>query len=499
MRQIQVVNTLTGKKEPLKTQKPNLLTFYSCGPTVYNLIHIGNLRSALVADLFFRTFRRVGYKVSYVRNYTDIDDKIINRAREENTTAQKVAEKYTQEVEKDFIVAGVLEPTHKVKATDHIPEMIQMIQDLVDRKFAYVIEGEVLYSIEKFADYGKLAHRNTEDLKAGFRVEIDPRKKNPLDFTLWKPAKPGEPSWESPWGPGRPGWHIECSAMAKKWLGPSIDVHHGGEDLIFPHHQNEVAQSEGATGKKPFVQYWLHHAFVNIQKEKMSKSLGNVLLARDFLTEFGTEVTRAFLLSVHYRSIIDFTEEGVLSTVRSLERLYEAKQKALELRSKKYRLPDARVEGLWGSFIASCGNAKDEIDAALANDFNTPEVFSVVFTLIRQFNHVLQEPRAEHTPAAAMAAEALKIVLEQDLGEVLGVGQANPNSILEQLSQIRGKRHQAEGTQKLEPAEIEALIEKRNQARAQKDFAKSDEIRKDLEAKGVVLKDGPQGTRWSYR
>lgn len=500
-RSIRVINTLSGKKEELKTHQPGKLTFYSCGPTVYGFIHIGNLRGGLVADMFFRYFKRVGYDVTFVRNYTDVDDKIIMKAREEKVTPEELAKKYTLEVEKDYAVAGMLEPTHKTTVTSHIQEIIAIIQKIIEQGKAYVIEGgEVLFSINSFPDYGKLSHKKIDDLIAGIRVEVNSKKKNPLDFSLWKPAKLGEPSWDSPWGKGRPGWHIECSAMATQWLGDQIDVHHGGEDLIFPHHENEIAQTEGATGKAPFVKYWLHHAFLTLSKEKMSKSLGNVFTARDFLTQFSGEIARYMLLSVHYRSIIDFTSETIEHALTGLHRIYEAKAKALELQKVSRARADLRAEAAWGSFIASCEKARDEIDEHFANDFNTAGVLGSLFTLIREFNRTAAEPLAQATPSAILGATELIRILEQDVGGVLGVGISSPEKVLHDIARIRAQQSQLSGAPaRPSETEIQNAIAARAEARKQKDFAKADLIRKELEARGVLIKDSSGGTTWEYR
>jgi cysteinyl-tRNA synthetase len=498
---IRVTNTLTGKKELLEPREAGKLSMYSCGPTVYGLIHIGNLRASLVSDLFFRYFKRAGYEVTYVRNYTDVDDKIIKKGKEEGISAEEVARKYTLEVEKDYAVAGMEEPTHKTTVTGHIPEIIQMIESILANGKAYVVEdGEVLFAIEKFEGYGKLSHKKIDDLVAGMRVEVSSKKRNPLDFTLWKPAKPGEPSWDSPWGKGRPGWHIECSAMATKWLGAQMDVHHGGEDLIFPHHENEIAQNEAATGHAPYVKYWLHNGFLTLSKEKMSKSLGNVFNAREFLTRFSGEVARYLLLSVHYRALIDFGDETLDQTLTGLQRIYEAKAKAIELRGRSRARSDLRAESAWGSFVASCEKARTEIDENLANDFNTAGALAALFTLIRDFNRTVNEPLAEATPSAVLGAEELIKVMEQDIGGIFGVGRSEPGKALADIARIRAERAIAKGgAARPTEEEILSLIGERTAARAGKDFARSDEIRKELEARGVLIKDGPTGTTWTYK
>lgn len=499
-RELWFTNSQTGKKEKFTPRNSANVTMYSCGPTVYGFIHIGNLRAAMVADLIYRVIRHAGYGVTYVRNYTDIDDKILNRAREENTTFEAVAKTYTAEVEKDYAVAGLLEPTHKTKATDHVPEMLAMIGELVANGHAYVAnDGEVLFSIESFPTYGRLSRKPLEDLQAGARVEVSAKKRSPLDFTLWKPAKPGEPAWKSPWADGRPGWHIECSAMARKWLGDQIDLHHGGMDLIFPHHENEVAQTEGVTHAPPFVQTWVHNNMLTIDREKMSKSVGNVWLARDFLTRFNGELARLLLLGSHYRSQVDISESVVDQSLKELERIYDAKKKALELSQKKMALGDPRAENLWGTFAMDCQVATEKIESAFANDLNTPEALSALFGLIREFNRVCQEPKAEATPAAGMAAMAFLKVLEGPIGEVLGIGLRMPEQMLSDLGRIRAERQKTSTGTALSPEAIEALLAERLAARAAKNFARADEIRKELAAKGVEIKDGPQGTTWAYK
>jgi len=490
---IKVTNTLTGKKEVLKTSVPGKLTMYSCGPTVYGLIHVGNLRTALVADMFYRFFRRSGFNVNYVRNYTDVDDKIINKAKQEGITAAELAKKYTKEVEKDYSTAGLLPPTKTPTVTGHIEDIVQLISRIIDNGHAYVVDGEVIFSIDSFKSYGKLSHKKIDDLVAGIRVDVNEKKRNPLDFTLWKPAKPGEPFWESPWGNGRPGWHIECSAMSSRLLGDQIDLHHGGEDLIFPHHENEIAQSEAASGKEPFVRYWLHNAFLTISKEKMSKSLGNVFLAREFLKRFGGEFARYMLLSVHYRSIIDFGDEAIENTLVGLQRIYEAKEKAEEIIAGR---ADSGLDAQWTAFIEACKKAKTEIRNHFANDFNSPAALAELFSLIREFNRLTTV--AKHSSEAKKAAEALVSVMEEDIGTVLGFGKNDSVVALKELERIRAEKSE-EKSGKISDDDIKDLIVARANARKERNFSEADRIRKDLEAKGILLKDGPSGTTWSYK
>ena len=499
LREIKVTNSLSHKKEVLETLVPGKLTMYSCGPTVYNLIHIGNLRTALVSDLFFRYFKKVGYDVTFVRNYTDVDDKIIKAASDQKVTMEELTKRFIGEVERDYEAAGMSDPTHKTTVTGHMPEIIAMIEKIIAHGQGYVVDGEVLFSIESFEGYGKLSHKNVEELLAGARVEVDPKKRNPLDFSLWKPAKPGEPSWESPWGKGRPGWHIECSAMAEKWLGPKIDIHHGGTDLIFPHHENEIAQAESATHQAPFARYWLHSAFLNFSQVKMSKSLGNVVTARDALTRYGGELTRFMLLSAHYRSLLEFNDEMIEHSLTGLHRIYEAKLHAQTLLKKRGAGADLRAEAAWGQFAADCEKTSAEIDDNLANDFNTAGALAAAFKLIREFNRTLSEPMASATPSAVLGAEQLIRVLEEDLGDVLGVGRSDAEQALRRIEEVRAARLTAVGVSRPTDDEIRAQIQARLDARNTKNFAEADRIRKDLEARGVVLKDSPQGTTWEFR
>lgn len=515
---VRVTSSTNFKKEVLTTKQPGKVTLYSCGPTVYGFIHIGNLRAAMTSDLFYRSLTRLGYEVNYVRNYTDVDDKILKRAREEGVTPEILAKRYIAEVERDYLVAGLCEPTKKTLVTEHIPEIIEMVRSIIKNGHAYTIpcgEGdvpgtqEVLFSIESFQSYGALSQKKLEDLIAGERVEVNTKKKSPADFTLWKPAKllkneKGETiheglSWDSPWGEGRPGWHIECSAMALKWLGDEIDIHHGGSDLIFPHHENEIAQSECATGHHPYVRYWLHSAMLNIGSEKMSKSLGNFITARDFLTEFGSEITRMFLLSVHYRSISDFTEEALDQTMTNLQRLYEAKEKATQLRSLKAAMPDLRAENLWGSFMGEIEKCRDEIKTQICNDFNTPGVFAALFTLIREWNRVCAEPSAQATPTAIIGATEFLKVIEEDLFSFVGIGRATSSSVMERIQSLKEKRVSLKsGETKLSAAEIEEKIRLRTDAKKNKDFKTSDEIRDELLKNGVRIKDSKEGTTWEW-
>ncbi|PIR22373.1 MAG: cysteine--tRNA ligase [Deltaproteobacteria bacterium CG11_big_fil_rev_8_21_14_0_20_45_16] len=491
-RDSQIYNSLSRRKEKLITRKEGKLSFYSCGPTVYNLIHVGNLRSALVADLFYRFWKQIGFDVIFTRNYTDVDDKIIHRAQEDNLTAQEVAEKFIEEVEKDYEKAGCLDPTYRPRVTDTMMEIIGLIEQIVSRGSGYVIDGNVVFSVDSFKDYGKLSGKHLEDLEVGARVDRDTRKRNPLDFYLWKASKEGEPFWESPWGKGRPGWHIECSAMIQKLLGNQIDVHHGGSDLIFPHHENEIAQSEAGSGKAPFVRYWLHHAFVTINQEKMSKSLGNVFSAREFLNKFSGEMARYMFLTPHYRSPIDFSENAVWSAAKALERIYEAKNLAEDCVALSSQ---AIKNQAFEEFIAKIS---EEFYSAMSDDFHTPVAISKVFDLIKEYNRLAYQ--GSNDDKAGRAKSFLRF-LSEVLVPIFGFGGDNSKEVLVRLSEIQKsiKGWDESGPEQLSATEIESFISERELARKQKDFKRSDKIRDELLAKGVELKDTPLGPKWSYR
>ena len=499
-RRIFITNTKTHKKEEFKPLQAGEVKMYSCGPTVYGEIHIGNLRAALTADLFFRFFKKFGFKVNYVRNYTDIDDKIIKKAAEEGVPLEVVTKRYIEAAEKNYALALMEEPTHKTLVTDHLPEIISMIESILKNGKAYVTDQhDVYFSIPEFPSYGQLSGKSLDDLMAGARVEVSESKRNAADFALWKSATPGEPDWDSPWGPGRPGWHIECSAMACKWLGPSMDLHHGGEDLVFPHHENEIAQSEAATGVSPYVKTWVHNAFLTFSSEKMSKSLGNVVLARDFLAQYGGEVARLVFLGVHYRSTFDFGPESVDQAVTHLERIYEAKKLAEEIAAKSMLLPDPMAETLWGGFFIDCDRTRNAILDHYANDLNTPGAISEFFGLVREWNRIVAHGNAKNTPAAILAAKELIRILEQEIGSVIGVGRMRSETMLAHLSAIRALRSKNEGKTVLSEAEIAEWLQKRSDARAQRDFKRSDEIRDHLLSLGVEIKDSPQGTTWTRK
>lgn len=492
---IQVTNTMTGKKELFRTLVPGEVKFYSCGPTVYNLFHIGNARALLTADLFVRYLRHRGFQVTYVRNFTDVDDKIIKRANEEGVESIEISERYIEEAEADFKALGMIDPDQKPKVTTHMKEIISLIEALLKRGHAYEVNGEVLYSIESMKDYGKLSKRNIDDLVAGARVNPGENKRNPLDFTLWKPAKPGEPFWESPWGKGRPGWHIECSAMSCKYLGETFDIHHGGADLIFPHHENEIAQSEGASGKS-FVNYWLHNAYLNISGEKMSKSLGNFILLRDFVKQYGTEVFRYMIYSAHYRTPIDFSEENIQSAISALDRYYGAIQKleeAAKVSTEKFGShPESNAKLGSRDWLASFNEEVVGFYRAMDNDFNSAQAFGYLFNLVRLLNQLVDSKKEEDEKLIPTLFARMNR-FRGTLKEIFGIFYRTPEEFKSDFDRIRGSG------KAFAPDEIDALILKRAEARAARDFKASDEIRDQLLAAGVEIIDSLMGTTWKWK
>lgn len=454
---LKIYNSLSQQKEEFKPLLPGKVKIYVCGPTVYDFAHIGNARTYMAFDVVIRYLRWRGYEVTYVRNITDIDDKIIKRANENNEDFQAVVNRFTQAIHDDFSSLGLLSPDHEPTATGYIPQMISLIRSLIKNKHAYVASnGDVYYDVRSFSQYGCLAHRDIDKLESGARVEINDVKRDPLDFVLWKLAKPGEPKWESPWGEGRPGWHTECSAMSMDLLGQQFDIHGGGKDLIFPHHENEIAQSEGVT-QKQFVKTWMHAGYLQIEKEKMSKSLGNFFTIRDLLSKHSSETLRYFLMMSHYRSPLQYTESSLDQARGALERFY------LSLR----HLPEAKM--------ASYTSFENQFIEAMDDDFNTPIAFSVLFEL----SHEIQRLKEKDKQAAAEHAALLR-----HLGGVLGVLQDDPEKFFQS-----GKRE-------IDVKKVEQLIVARNQARVEKNWAEADRIRKELSEMSVVLEDTANGTEW---
>jgi len=456
---LRIYNSKTRKKEALVPIVPGRVRMYVCGMTVYDLCHLGHARVLVVFDLVYRYLRARGYQVDYVRNITDIDDKIIDRAHERGESCSELTERFITAMHEDAQALGVLPPTREPRATAHIAEILTMIRVLVDKGHAYVAaNGDVYYAVASFDGYGRLSGKDPRALRAGARVEVGTAKRDPLDFALWKAAKPGEPTWDSPWGPGRPGWHIECSAMSTACLGNHFDIHGGGADLQFPHHENEIAQSEGATGE-PFVDCWMHNGFVRVNDEKMSKSLGNFFTVRKILSRYRPEEVRYFILASHYRSPLNYDDEHLDQARGALTRLYTA------------------LRGLPEADLTDAGGFRKRFHAAMEDDFNTPEAVAVLFDLAREINRV----RATDGPAASALGAELKT-----LGGILGLLRDNPETYL---------RGESSDTSLID-TQIRELIDRRAAARHAKEWAAADHIRDRLQAAGILLEDGPEGTIW---
>jgi len=479
---LRVYNTLSGSKEEFVPLTPGKVGMYVCGVTVYDNCHIGHARANVVFDMIYRYLGAKGLEVSYVRNYTDIDDKIINRANREGVPFQEVSERFIAEFDKDMARLSLKLPTFQPKATENVPEIIALVEKLIERGFAYQSGSDVNFCVEKFDSYLKLSKRNLEDMQAGARIEVDERKRHPMDFALWKGAKPGEPFWESPWGNGRPGWHIECSAMSMKFLGETFDIHGGGKDLIFPHHENEIAQAEAATGK-PFVKYWLHNGFVNINAEKMSKSLGNFFTIKEVLERYDAEVLRFFLLTSHYRSPIDFSDQNLKDAELGLERIYHALAGIDERLLAPGAGPAPSAES--AELEEKCAALPGRFGEAMDDDFNTALALGHLFDLVRSINKAL--PFATSELLGRVKGEVAAIA------GVLGVCDSQPASFLERIK--------ARKTQDMEipVEEIERLIVERGEARKAKNFKRGDEIRDLLLEQNIVLLDSAQGTTWKVK
>ena len=470
-----VFNTLTRGKEDLAPLHAREVRMYVCGVTVYDLSHIGHGRSAIVFDVMRRYLKHRGHAVKFIKNFTDIDDKIIRKANQEGVSAQEISERYIEEYRTDMASLGVAPADIEPKATEHVPQMIALIERLIAKGVAYPVEGDVYFEVRRFPGYGKLSGKNLEELQAGARVEVDERKRDPMDFALWKATKPGEPSWKSPWGQGRPGWHIECSAMAMQYLGEVLDVHGGGEDLIFPHHENEIAQSEAATGK-PFARYWLHNGFVNLAAEKMSKSLGNTLTIKDLVRRHDPEALRLYLLGTHYRHPLEFGDERIVEAGRALARLRSLKDEADRIASHGTPAPGPD-HGLFDEVAAH----RARFEAAMDDDFNTPQALGVLFDLARVL-HAARDQVAQGTAGAGAF--------------LLGVGELV--MLARVLGLLEGARKEAAVDPQLK-ARIESLVYLRQEARRQRDFGEADRLRDELSRLGVVLEDTRDGTTWKLQ
>jgi cysteinyl-tRNA synthetase len=478
---VKVFNNLSRSKEVLKPITEGCVNFYSCGPTTYDFLHVGNARALVVGDLIHRILKSLGYKVTFVRNFTDVDDKIIERARELGVDSLVHSAKYVDECITDMNSLGMEPATHTPKVSETMDEIIEMVKTLEEKGFAYNVNGEVLYHVPKFDDYGKLSKKDLDSLQHGIRVDVDTHKKHPSDFVLWKPAKEGEPSWDSPWGKGRPGWHIECSAMSKKFLGETFDIHHGGIDLMFPHHENEIAQSEAANGC-PFSHNWVHNEFLNFGDTKMSKSLGNVVTIRNFVETYGGKVLRQILSSTHYRSVMGWSEEVIERSISDLERIHEFTLKL-----------SGMLEGDDDTHLEEISTLLPKMKEELANDFNVPGAMSHFFTLVRLVNREFATKQA-----GAKTLAAIKEVVSFTKAST-GLVHDNPIEVLKEANAAK-KALQGDSEGALSDDSIDQLIVQRKEARANKDFSKADEIRDKLQAAGVVVKDNPDGSySWSYK
>ncbi|MFD2627747.1 cysteine--tRNA ligase [Oceanobacillus kapialis] len=460
---IKIYNTLTRQKEEFKPLEEGKVSMYVCGPTVYNYIHIGNARPAIVFDTVRRFFEYKGFHVDYVLNFTDVDDKIIKTAKELGEEVPSIANRFIDAYLEDVGALGVKKATHNPRVMDTMEDIISFIQVLIDKGYAYTVDGDVYFKPRAFEGYGKLSHQSVDELRSGARIQVGEKKEDPLDFALWKNAKDGEIAWETPWGSGRPGWHIECSAMAKKYLGDTIDIHAGGQDLAFPHHENEIAQSEAMTGKS-FARYWMHNGYINIDNEKMSKSLGNFVLTRDLINHHDPQVLRFFMLSVHYRNPINFTEQLLESAKSSLDRI---KTSYFNLEHRKASSMNLEKNLEW---LRKVEEHKGNFEAEMEDDFNTANAISVLFDLAKDAN-VYLESKQTSTDVIEAFQGAIASMLK-----VLGIELKEEASLLDE--------------------DIESLIQERNEARKNRDFARADEIRDSLKEQGIILEDTPQGVRW---
>ncbi len=489
---MQLYNTLSRRKEVFKPLTPGKAGFYACGVTVYDDCHLGHARSCVVFEVLVRHLRRRGLKVTWVRNFTDIDDKIIRRAQETGTTWDAVARRYIASFQEDMATLGLPPADLEPKATEHIPQIIDLIRRLEERGFAYQGAGDVYFRVRRFPGYGKLSGQSLDDMRAGARIEVDPNKEDPLDFALWKASKPGEPSWPSPWGPGRPGWHIECSAMSMHYLGESFDLHGGGQDLVFPHHENELAQSEAATGQ-PFARFWLHHGLLTINQEKMSKSLGNFFTIKEVLARFPAEVVRFFLISSHYRSPLDFSDAALAEAEAALLRLYTTLARLQEALSPYPQFqPVPAIDCAVNLTLEECsrlGSLGARFEAAMDDDLNTAQALGYLFDAVRLVNRLMEEPSTD-PGYLTILWETYHGLLS--LGQVLTLLQADPQQMVNSLRQKAADL-------KITPEEIEGLIQERVQARKNKDWARADGIRKQLAELDILLEDSPQGTTWRVK
>lgn len=477
---MEIYNTLTRQKEKFIPRDDGKISIYVCGPTTYNFIHLGNARPLVFFDTVRRYFMQQGFQVNYIQNFTDIDDKIIKKSLEEGLDASIISQKYIEEYYRDADALNVARANRHPRVTGHMKEIIEMVAVLIEKGFAYAVEGDIYFDVSAFQEYGKLSHRSSDEILAGARVEVDPRKKNPADFALWKAARKGEPFWESPWGAGRPGWHIECSAMSLKYLGSGFDIHGGGMDLIFPHHENEIAQSEAATGK-PFARYWVHNGFITINQDKMSKSLGNFFLVREILEKFNPLTVRFFLLSTHYRSPLDFDYEKLDASRQGLERLKNSIELLDEAIQKQSSVEFKENDS---DFQTKLAELKKRFNQAMDDDFNTALAIGIFFEAAKEVNTFLNQNTVLDKVDLVKAME-----LYSYFNNILGLFKTGPEGkfILEEKSHADDSLIQSL---------IELLLKVRQEARTKKDWSTADRIRNGLNEMGIIIEDTPDGARW---
>ena len=467
---------------------------YCCGPTVYDFLHVGNFRGAVFYNFVFNWLKEEGYKVFYAYNFTDVDDKILKRAREEKVSSQTIANRFIDEFWKDFNALKLSPHTYNPRVTEYMDSIIELIQEIIDRGKAYVVEGEVFYAVDKFEEYGKLSHRNPKDMQSGSRIEVDPKKKNPLDFSLWKPAKKGEESWVSPWGRGRPGWHIECSAMTRSLFGKQIDIHGGGMDLIFPHHENEIAQSEGASNKK-YVGYWMHNNMFTFGGTKMSKSLGNIRRMCDFLEKFNGEIFKYMVLSVHYRSEADFTDITINNAIAALGRIYSALNKACHYRDfregRSQKDSGGEVTQKTQKMLEQVKKAQKSCKIFFNDDFSTPQAMAELFDTVRLYNQLVPSGTKRKREVEVLSDLFFNFIL--DFGKPMALFQEEPQKFLKILDDILLDE------KKISRTRVDALVSARGLARKEKNYTESDRLRNELTRLGIELQDTPDGTLWEVK
>jgi cysteinyl-tRNA synthetase len=489
---LRIYNTLSKKKEDFSPLETGKVGMYCCGITAYDVCHVGHARSAVVFDVIYRYLRYRGYNVTYVKNFTDVDDKIIAKANAEGTDIAAIADRYIREHNEDMDALGLARPTVTPRATENIKGMIRMITRLIEGGLAYAVNGDVYYSVDQFNGYGKLSGRNLDDMMAGARIDVDEKKKNPFDFALWKASKAGEPWWDSPWGRGRPGWHIECSVMSQRYLGETFDIHGGGEDLIFPHHENEIAQAEGATGK-PFARFWIHNGFIKVASEKMSKSLGNFITVKDVLKDYHPEVVRLFILQSHYQSIIDFSDEALRDARSGMERFYEMLRNIETATGGNRTFQSLSEKDIFGrdeEYYKKITSLPQRFSEAMDDDFNTARAIGYIFDAVRFINTYMSEKDFSPTAESLFVLNTAKRCI-REVGKVLGLFLDDPAAYFEK------DRDREVSKRGLDRENIEQMIKSRAAARQERDWKKADRIRNSLKETGVILKDGPDGTVWT--